>query len=265
MPSNVKELRAELKDLSSSFFEEDNVFRKSIIVFNFVETIIKNKEAKKSFDSLVAEAAEEINSAEIGNEENILKTKLCCGTRFWRNFADLDTVHSIMKKMRKDKDRRALKELDNIICKPYSINLFKTAFQIVGGCILEKMEQEEFLKWTDKSNKTWFDEKRSILYVKGEEIIINNQDKITNAHKILRHIFITNKDNLKDDFFYSEMAFDEFEDMEYKQDKDGWRKYFIACRDINLKIQKQTKNKISDFLNFNYGKRAKVKINEAYL
>jgi hypothetical protein len=265
MPSNVKELRAELKDLSSSFFEEDNVFRKSIIVFNFVETIIKNKEAKKSFDSLVAEAAEEINSAEIGNEENILKTRLCCGTRFWRNFADLDAVHSIMKKMRKDKDRRALKELDNIICKPYSINLFKTAFQIVGGCILEKMEQEEFLKWTDKSNKTWFDEKRSILYVKGEEIIINNQDKITNAHKILRHIFITNKDNLKDDFFYSEMAFDEFEDMEYKQDKDGWRKYFIACRDINLKIQKQTKNKISDFLNFNYGKRAKVKINEAYL
>lgn len=265
MPSNVKELRAELKNLSSSFFEEENVFRKSVIVFNFVETILKNKEAKKSFDSLVAEAAEEITSAETGNEEDILKTKLCCGSRFWRHFADLDAVHSIMKRMRRDKDRRGLKKLDNIICQPYSANLFHAAFQVVGGCVLEKMEQEEFLKWADKSNKTWFDEKKSILYIKGERVIINNQDKITNAHKILRYIFITNKDNIKDDFFYSEMAFDEFEDIEYKQDKDGWRKYFIACRDINLKIQKQTKNKIVDFLNFNYGKKARVKINEAYL
>ncbi len=265
MPSNVKELRAELKNLSSSFFEEDNVFRKSIIVFNFVETIIKNKEAKKSFDSLVAEAAEEINSAEIGNEENILKTKLCCGTRFWRNFADLDTVHSIMKKMRKDKDRAALKELDSIICKPYSVNLFKTAFQIVGGCILEKMEQEEFLKWTDKSNKTWFDEKRSILYIKGERIPINLQGKITNAHKILKHIFITNKENLKDDFFYSEIAFDEFEDMEYKQDKNSWEKYFIACRTIKQKILNNTKNKVDNFLIFNSGQKGRVKLNLEYI
>lgn len=265
MPSNVKELRAELKNLSSSFFEEDNVFRKSIIVFNFVETIIKNKEAKKSFDSLVAEAAEEINSAEIGNEENILKTKLCCGTRFWRNFADLDTVHSIMKKMRKDKDRRALKELDNIICKPYSVNLFKTAFQIVGGCILEKMEQEEFLRWTDKSNKTWFDEKRSILYIKGERIKIKRKSADSNDHKILKYIFKDNKDNLKDEFFFSEMAEDAFGDEDYRNDKNSWRRYHDACIKLKNKIVDNTKDKISDFFIFSSGQTGSIKISPKYL
>jgi len=144
MPSNVKELRAELKNLSSSFSEEENVFRKSVIVFNFVETILKNKEAKKAFDSLVIDAAEEINSAETGNEEDILKTKLCCGSRFWRHFADLDTVHSIMKKMRRDKDRRALKKLNDIICQPYSANLFYAAFKSSATAFWKKWNRRNF-------------------------------------------------------------------------------------------------------------------------
>jgi hypothetical protein len=265
MPSVAKELRAELKRLSSSFSEEENVFRRSIIVFNFVETIFKNKEAKKAFDFLVAEASEEMKLAETGNEEAILKTKLGCGCRFWRHFADLDAVHSIMKKMKRDKDRLALKKLDEIICRPYSANLFQAAFQVASDCVLEKIEQEEFFKNSDRGEKTWFNEKESVLYIKGEKILINHQQKITNAHKILRHIFITNKNNLKDNFFYSEIAFDEFEDMEYKQEKDGWRKYFIACREINLKIEKETKNKINDFLVFNYGKKGQVKINECFI
>lgn len=265
MPSNVKELRAELKNLSSSFFEEENVFRKSVIVFNFVETILKNKEAKKSFDSLVAEAAEEITSAETGNEEDILKTKLCCGSRFWRHFADLDAVHSIMKKMRRDKDRRGLKKLDNIICQPYSVNLFHAAFQVVSGCILEKTEQEEFFKNGGQESRTWFDDIKSVLYVKGEKVSINRQDKTTNAHKILRHIFITNKDNLDDDFFYSEIALDEFEDIEYKQDKNSWRKYFYACEEIQNKILKATKKRVENFLIFNTGQKGRIKLNSEYV
>jgi hypothetical protein len=126
------------------------------------------------------------------------------------------------------------------------------------------MEQEEFLKWSDKSGLTWFDEKRSILYIKGEKIPINLQDKITNAHKILKHIFITNKGNLKDDFFYSEIAFDEFEDLEYKQDKKSWKKYFIACEKIKEKIVENTKNKIDNFLIYNTGQKGRIKINFEY-
>ena len=265
MPSNVKELRAELKNLSSSFFEEENVFRKSVIVFNFVETILKNKEAKKSFDSLVAEAAEEINSAETGNEEDILKTKLCCGSRFWRHFADLDAVHSIMKKMRRDKDRRGLKKLSDIICQPYSANLFHAAFQVVGDCVLEKMEQEEFLKWVDKSGLTWFDEKRSILYIKGEKIQIKRKSADSNDHKILKYIFKDNKDNLHDEFFFSEMAEDAFGDEDYRNDKNSWRRYHDACIKLKNKIVDNTKCKISDFFIFSSGQTGSIKISPKYL
>lgn len=265
MPSNVKELRAELKNLSSSFFEEENVFRKSVIVFNFVETILKNKEAKKSFDSLVAEAAEEITSAETGNEEDILKTKLCCGSRFWRHFADLDAVHSMMKKMRRDKDRHYLKKLNEIICQPYSANLFRTSFQVVGGCVLEKMEQEEFLKWADKSNLTWFDEKRSILYIKGEKIKIKRKSADSNDHKILKYIFKDNKDNLKDEFFFSEMAEDAFGDEDYRNDKNSWRRYHDACIKLKNKVVDNTKDKISDFFIFSSGQTGSIKISPKYL
>ena len=265
MPSNVKELRAELKRLSSSFLEEDNVFRKSIIVFNFVEAIFKNKEAKKAFDSLLIEASQEMSLAETGSEEEILKIRLGCGSRFWRHFIELDAVHSVMKEMRRDKDRRAFKKLDEIICRPYSNNLFCAAFQVVGGCVLEKMEQEEFFKLADKSKLTWFDEKKSVLYIKGEKVPINRQDKTTNAHKILKHIFITNKDNLKDEFFYSEIAFDEFEDLEYKQDKKSWKKYVVACEKIKQKIVENTKNKIDNFLIFNTGQKGRIKLNFDYL
>jgi hypothetical protein len=261
MPSKSLELRAELKHLSSLFSEEENVFRRSIIVFNFVETIFKNKEAKKAFDFLVAEASEEMKLAETGNEEAILKTKLGCGCRFWRHFADLDTVHSIMKKMKRDKDRLALKKLDEIICRPYSNNLFKAAFQVVSDCVLEKIEQEEFFKNSDRREKTWFDSQRSVLYIKGYKVPIAKQDKETNAHKILKYIFKDNKDNIKDTFFYSEMAEDIFEDLEYKEEINSWRKYYDCCVELNSKVFSGTKKSVENFLIFNSGKKGYLKIN----
>ena len=265
MPSEAKELRAELKHLSSSFSEEENVFRRSIIVFNFVETIFKNKEAKKAFDFLVAEASEEMRLAETGNEEAILKTKLGCGCRFWRHFADLDAVHSIMNKMKRDKDRLALKKLDEIICRPYSAKLFQAAFQVVSDCVLEKIEQEEFFKKSDRTDKTWFDYQKSVLYLRGHKIPIAKQEKETNAHKILKYIFKDNKENLKDNFFYSEMAEDIFEDLEYKEDKNSWKKYTRTCEVINEKVFNGTKRAVDNFLIFNSGKRGCLKINPEYI
>ncbi len=265
MPSEAKELRAELKRLSSSFSDEENVFRRSIIVFNFVETIFKNKEAKKAFDFLVAEASEEMKLAETGNEEAILKTKLGCGCRFWRHFADLDAVHSIMKKMKRDKDRLALKKLDEIICRPYSAKLFQAAFQVVSDCVLEKIEQEEFFKHSDRGDKMWFDSQRSILYIKSFKILITQRGPENNAHKILGYIFKDNKDNINDSFFFSEIAEDVFEDLEYKDDKNSWKKYHRACELINEKIIKGTKNSVDKFLIFNTGQKGFLKINPEYI
>lgn len=265
MSSQTQELRAELKQLSSLFSEEETVFRRSVIVFNFVETIFKNKEAKKAFDFLIIEASKEMSLADNGDREAISKAHFSYNCHFWHYFSNLDIVHSAMLQMKQKKDNLMLNKLDKFLCLPHSTNIFKIAFQVVSDCILEKMAQAEFFRNITPKNKTWFDAKNSILYVKGEKVLINRQGKITNAHKILHHIFIRNKKNTKDDFFYSEIAFDEFEDMEYKQEKDSWRKYFIACREINLKIEKETQNKIKDFLIFNYGKMGQIKINECYI
>src|SRR3989339_541598 len=101
--------------------------------------------------------------------------------------------------------------------------------------------------------------------VTDEKVLINIQDKITNAHKILKYIFIDNKKNLEDDFFYSEIAEDEFQDTEYKSNQKAWETYHIACRYINKKVMEQTNNKITDFLIYNTGKTGKVKLNKIYL
>ena len=127
------------------------------------------------------------------------------------------------------------------------------------------MEQEEFLKWADKSNKTWFDEKRSILYIKGERIKIKRKSADSNDHKILKYIFKDNKDNLKDEFFFSEIAEDAFGDEDYRNDKNSWRRYHDACIKLKNKVVDNTKDKISDFFIFSSGQKGSIKISPKYL
>ena len=73
------------------------------------------------------------------------------------------------------------------------------------------------------------------------------------------------KENLKDNFFYSEMAEDIFEDLEYKEDKNSWKKYTRTCEVINEKVFNGTKRAVDNFLIFNSGKRGCLKINPEYI
>lgn len=124
MTSKSQEVRAELKQLSSSFFEEENVFSKSIIIYNFVEVIIQHKEAKKTFDHLMIKASEEISLAETDDEDTILKVKLGNANCFWRHFADLDFIHSLMKNIQSSKDVGLLNKLVEInVCAIYSLSI----------------------------------------------------------------------------------------------------------------------------------------------
>ena len=82
---------------------------------------------------------------------------------------------------------------------------------------------------------------------------------------ILKYIFIDNKDNLNDEFYYSEIAEDEFGDLEYKQDKNSWKRYSEMCRYINSMIEEQTNKKVKKFLIYNTGKQGRVKINKKFL
>ena len=111
-------------------------------------------------------------------------------------------------------------------------------------------------------NKLHFDEAKSILHFQGQKIRIKMQNLETNAHKILKYIFITKKHNLYDLYSYAEIAEDEFGELEYSK---KWQKYYTACKDIQEKIRKGTSNKIEDFLIITSGFKGQVKINPKYL
>ena len=172
-----------------------------------------------------------------------------------------------MKKIKECKiaEKKEFEDLCRLFSKPYSKDSLNLSFKVINSNIFEQLDQKIFLSEDDEDKKTYFDQKRSILWIKGQKIYINKQDKITNAHKILKYIFKDNKNNLDDEFFYSEIAEDEFEDLEYKQNHQGWERYRIACRNIQNKIKNQTNDTIKDFLIFNTGKKGRVKINKKYL
>ncbi len=151
-----------------------------------------------------------------------------------------------------------------------SVLAFIVIFAIIRLRIIAFLKKKGYLdvlevikpKKNTIENKPYFDEVKSILYLRGFKIPIAIQDKITNAHKILNYIFITNKDNLGDDFYYAEIAEKEFNEPDYK---NKWRMFHTACQDIQDKIRISTHNAIEDFLDFNSSKRGRVKINPKYL
>jgi hypothetical protein len=162
-------------------------------------------------------------------------------------------------------DKKNFDNLRQLYSKPYSDEMLELSFKVINSNVFDELDKQSFLDEDKDSAETYFDDKKSVLYIKGQGIYINRQDKTTNAHKILKYIFIDNKNNLTDEFFYSEIAEDEFEDIEYKQTNRGWEKYRIACRDIQNKVKNQTNNQIKDFLIFNTGRKGRVKINPKYL
>lgn len=110
-----------------------------------------------------------------------------------------------------------------------------------------------------------FDEKKSVLNFKDYHIKIARQDEPTVAHGILNYIFNKSNRPLTDEFFFAEIAEAEFGDLDYTKKPNSWKRYYIACKDINEKIRKATPDKIEDFLRFNTGQKAKVLINAKYL
>lgn len=113
--------------------------------------------------------------------------------------------------------------------------------------------------------KPVFDSENSILHFLGQEIKIAKQDRKTNAHLIMDYIFIDNADDIEQEFSYSFIALDKFGDEDYKSKETAWTIAHTACKDIQEKIRKGTKEKIEDFLIFNTGISGSVKINKKYL
>ena len=203
------------------------------------------------------------------NEDEFLDVKgeVIYTNDFWMYYSNLEVIHGKMKTIKKCKvcDKTKFDGLCRLFSKPYSNEMLELSFKVINSNVFNQLDQKSFFNEDKQSDKTWFDEKKSILYTKGQKIMVNRQDKITNAHKILKYIFIDNKKNLEDDFFYSEIAENEFNELDYKERKNNWRTYFRACQDINDKILNQTNELVKDFLEFNTGKKGKASINKKYL
>lgn len=252
------------------FLIERSIFQRFVIVYKYVRFLHSDPLVKNILQKIFDNTAKVIGeSDECLNEDKFLnvKGKAIFSREFWIYYTNLEIIYNNMKKMKTcDLDKKdEFNQLYNLFSKPYSKKMLDLSFEVVNSEVFDQLNQKSFFDNEDDSKKTYFDEQKSILYVKGEKVKINKQNKITNAHKILRHIFITNKDNLDDDFYYAEIAEDEFGELDYAKNKNAGRMYYTACCKLQEKIQDQTKNKIDNFMKFSTGKTGKIKINKRYL
>ena len=263
--TSLKELKMKLVKNANAFSSADTVFQRSISIFKFIEIILKNKEAKKALDSILGEANKELDCYQLSGEDNLMCEKLGLNCKFWWFYSNLDEIHTLMKKYKETDDKKYHNKVKDILSDDYSQEVFSLSMKVVGGCVIVKMGKKEFIAGeVNKDEKTWFDDKKNILHVRAFKIMITREGKETNAQKTLKYIF-KDKDNLKDNFFYSEIAEDVFEDLEYKDDKNSWRRYNRTCQVINEKIFKNTKKAVENFLIYNTGQKGFLKINQEFI
>ncbi len=257
-------------EFTKLFCIETNIFQRFVIVYKYFRFLNKDPIVKDVLQKIFDDTAKIIGEPEENmDEDKFLKVKgeALFSREFWVYYTNLEVIYGKMKKLQKChlSDKTELEQLSKLFSKPYSKKMLELSFEVVNSEVFNRLDQETFCVEDEKDGETYFDEQNGILYIKGEKVEINKQDKITNAHKILRHIFVTNKDNTADDFFFSEIAEDEFQELDYKNRTNNWRKYARACEHINAKAKEQTGEAVIDFLIFNTGDTAKVKINSKYL
>jgi hypothetical protein len=113
-----------------------------------------------------------------------------------------------------------------------------------------------------------FNEENATLTIGTYSIQIDQKNKKTLAHNILS-LF---KNDFQKEIDYPDIFEDvEGMNMSIKKHKDRYYekhyylKIYLACKDIQEKIQKKTEFKIKDFLIFNSSQTGRVKINKKYL
>jgi len=86
-------------------------------------------------------------------------------------------------------------------------------------------------------------------------------------YAIMQYIFNENKDDLTQDFFYSEICdYIAGEEKSYNSKiKDAHAPYSKACDRINNKIKDKTEGLVDDFLKPSYSNRGSVTVNQKYL
>jgi hypothetical protein len=269
MSHYVSKIKEKMLEFTQLFCLETSKFQRFVIIYKYVYFLNSDPVAKgvmqKIFEDTAKVIGEDRDRAMDEDKFVNIKGKALFSREFWIYYTNLEVIHGKMKNIRKCciTDNKEFDNLYKLFSKPYSKQMLELSFKVVNSEVFDRLDKECFLNDNDEDNKTSFDDKKGVLYVRGVSVEINKQNKITNAHKILRHIFITNRDNIEDDFFYAEIAEDEFHELDYKNRKNNWRKYLRACEDVNNKVKEQNKE-VKHFLKFSSGIKGKVKVNKKY-
>jgi hypothetical protein len=157
---------------------------------------------------------------------------------------------------------KAKDDKGNMIMASFSVSAyFLKCMAIVGKYILDNIDAKAWLDSGKPKPPISFDKEKSLLNIRGEEIKIARQKDRPIDHYILECIF--SKDDISDPADFSEIS-REYLKEEYDKAKD-WNKFRHACDNLNKKIEKDTKDRISDFLIYSTEKLGWCKINQKHL
>ena len=272
------ELKQKLLKLINPFYTDINNFERYLIIYGLLEKLHKDPKLRKIKEKIkIRNKAKQKSITKSNGLFLYLKKELENNSSFNNDicscFEALNFVYQSILEIKKASERQSEKiedKLNQTIFVYQGMEILKHALKIFSHAIFDALDKERLLNEENKAvikkiKRTYFNEAKSTLFVLGEAVPISTNNKSTNAHKILKHIFIDNADNLDDDFFYSEIAEDEFGDLEHGKSGHSWRRYYDACKCIEKKIIKHTKNSVDNFLVFDCRKTGKVKINLEYL
>lgn len=282
MENNLTQSKQHLDELKTNFDKETKPFQTFVIVHDYIDEINNSKylkgfvkeinnDMKKYLDTL-KDLPKTENKL---NEDNKLKIffNQFSSPSVWPAYATLYSTYEIIEILKKSKKeiQKWIKEMSEKISLNEDPNYFDNQYKRFIGIFLDIFHNKiinelDMLILINNSNKNkkakpHFNETSSMLIINGIKIKIKRQNKNTIEHDLLRYIF-KNERELKNEFFYSEMADEVFDDEGYHDNKNSWRKYRDACENINRKVNDKIGKK--DFLIFGNSKQGTMTINPEY-
>jgi hypothetical protein len=131
------------------------------------------------------------------------------------------------------------------------------SMEMVNKYIIDEIDSQMLLNNKKPKISLSFDSGKSILNFYGEEIKITLKSRPPVEHYILKAIF--------DNDLNKSVSFYDIAECENDEYRNNWNRYRNACDKLNVKISKQTKNKINDFIDYKTGIDGWCKINKKYL
>jgi len=125
--------------------------------------------------------------------------------------------------------------------------------EMVNKYIRDEIDSQDF--------SITFDKEKSVLFIRGEKILITRKNSKTLDHYILEAIF--SKDDLTEQADFVEIS-EDFLGDDYDSQK-GWNRFRHACDRLNEKVDEDTNGQYKKFVEYSACKTGWCKINPKYI